>query len=135
MGFVLAWTNPHRLKPAPPRPAHELPLQTTGGGAFVLHFLLLNGNHEPPAKKRMKKISVQAANGKYEVLCGRGALAALPRLVSRIAPERSAFVISSPRVWRHCGERIERLLGASRRATILIDDAETAKNLSTVERA
>jgi 3-dehydroquinate synthase len=101
----------------------------------VLHFLLLYGNHELPAKKRMKKISVQAAHGKYEVLCGRGVLALLPRLVSRIAPERSAFVISSPRVWRHCGERIERLLDVSRRATILIDDAETAKNLSTVERA
>jgi 3-dehydroquinate synthase len=45
------------------------------------------------------------------------------------------FVISSPRVWRHWGARVERLLSSARRATILIDDAETAKSLSTVERA
>jgi 3-dehydroquinate synthase len=45
------------------------------------------------------------------------------------------FVISSARVWRHWGGRVERLLAGARRATILIDDRETAKNLSTVERA
>jgi 3-dehydroquinate synthase len=83
----------------------------------------------------MKKISVRAANGKYDVLCGRGVLRELPRVVSRIRKDGATFVISSPRVWRHWGTRIERLLGESRRATILIDDGETAKNLSTVERA
>ena len=83
----------------------------------------------------MKKISVRASNGKYDVLCGRGVLRELPRLASRIRPDGAVFVISSPRVWRHWGARVERLLGGARRATILIDDAETAKNLSTVERA
>jgi 3-dehydroquinate synthase len=83
----------------------------------------------------MKKISVRAANGKYDVLCGRGVLRELPRLVSRIRQDGSVFVISSPRVWRHWGSRIERMLADARRATILIDDGETAKNLSTVERA
>ncbi len=56
-------------------------------------------------------------------------------MVSRIQKDGSVFVISSPRVWRHCSTLIERLLGESRRATILIDDGETAKNLTTVERA
>jgi 3-dehydroquinate synthase len=83
----------------------------------------------------MKKISVQAASGKYDVLCGRGVLRDLPRMASRIRPDGAMYVISSPRVWRHWGERIERLLGDARQATILMDDAETAKNLSTVERA
>jgi 3-dehydroquinate synthase len=83
----------------------------------------------------MKKISVRAANGKYDVLCGRGVLRELPRVASRVRQDGAVFVISSPRVWRHWGARIERLLGGARRATILIDDAETAKNLSTVERA
>jgi len=83
----------------------------------------------------MKKISVRAANGKYDVLCGRGVLRELPRVASRIRTDGAVFVISSPRVWRHWGSRVERLLGESRRATILIDDAETAKNLTTVERA
>jgi 3-dehydroquinate synthase len=83
----------------------------------------------------MKKIRVRAANGAYEVLCGRGALAELPRVLARVGGRNSVFVISSPRVWRHCGARIERILGASRRNTILMNDGETSKNLSTVERA
>jgi len=83
----------------------------------------------------MKKIKVQAANGAYEVLCGRGALAQLPRSVSRIGGKGSVFVVSSPRVWRHWGARIEKILGGVRRAIILMDDREAAKNLSTVERA
>ena len=84
---------------------------------------------------RMTKISVKAAKGKYEVLSGRGVLRELPRVVSRIRGDGSAYVVSSPRVWRHWGKRVEKLLGLARRATILIDDGETAKNLSTVERA
>jgi 3-dehydroquinate synthase len=83
----------------------------------------------------MKRILVRAANGKYDVLCGRGVLRELPRVVSRIRPDGAVFVISSARVWRHWGARVERLLAGSRRAMILIDDGETAKNLSTVERA
>src|SRR6266852_6972489 len=83
----------------------------------------------------MKKISVRAANGKYDVLCGRGVLRELPRMMSRIGPDGGVFVISSPRVWRHWGSRIESLLADARRATILMDDGETAKNLSTFERA
>jgi len=45
------------------------------------------------------------------------------------------YVVSSPRVWRRWGKRVEKLLGLARRATILMDDGETAKDLSTVERA
>ncbi len=83
----------------------------------------------------MKTISVRAANGKYDVLCGRGVLRELPRLAGRVQKDGSVFVISSPRVWKHWGSRIESQLGGARRATILMDDAETAKNLSTVEKA
>src|SRR5216684_5378489 len=83
----------------------------------------------------MKKISVRAANGKYDVLCGRGVLRELPHMVSRIRQDGAVFVISSPRVWRHWGSRVERLLASAWRSTILIDDGETAKNLSTVEKA
>jgi 3-dehydroquinate synthase len=83
----------------------------------------------------MKKIRVRAANGSYDVLAGRGVLGHLPRVVARVGNKNAVFVISSPRVWRHCGARIEKILGASLRKLILMDDAETAKNLSTVERA
>ena len=83
----------------------------------------------------MKKIRVRAANGSYDVLAGRGVLAQLTRVVHTIAGKNAVFVISSPRVWRHWGARIEKILGNSLQKTILMDDAETAKNLSTVERA
>jgi 3-dehydroquinate synthase len=103
----------------------------------VLHFLLLEDqstrkNHQ---RQRMKKISVRAANGNYDVLCGRGVLGELPRILRRVGQAGAVFAISSPRVWRHWGPRVERLLALARRATILIDDGETAKNLSTVEGA
>lgn len=83
----------------------------------------------------MKKISVRAANGNYDVLCGRGALAQLPRIAQKIRGSGATFVVSSPRVWRRWGKRIEKLLGSQRHATILMDDGEVAKNLATVERA
>ena len=82
----------------------------------------------------MKKIKVQAANGAYEVLCGRGALAQLQRVVSRVGDKGATYVVSSPRVWRHWGTPIQKILGNEKRATILMDDGESAKNLSTVER-
>lgn len=83
----------------------------------------------------MKKISVRASTSRYDVLCGRGVLRELPRVVSRVRGDGSLFVISSTRVWRRWGRRVGKLLGGSRRATILIDDGERAKNLATVERA
>lgn len=86
-------------------------------------------------RKRMNTIAVRASNGKYDVLCGRGVLRELPRVISRFRQEGAVFVISSPRVWRHWGGRVDRALAGSHRATILIDDGETAKNLSTVEKA
>jgi 3-dehydroquinate synthase len=108
-----------------------------GGRPCVLHFLPAEegATEKHQRRKRMKKIAVRAANGKYDVLCGRGMLRELPRVVSRIRQDGAVFVVSSPRVWRHWGARIEKLLAVARRATILIDDRETAKNLSTVERA
>jgi 3-dehydroquinate synthase len=103
----------------------------------VLDFVGLASLAEGPEETglSMKKISVRASSGKYEVLSGRGVFRELPRVVSRLRGEGSVYVVSSPRVWRRWGKRVEQLLGLTRRATILIDDAETAKNLSTVERA
>src|ERR1019366_9486188 len=74
----------------------------------------------------IKKSVVRAANGKYEVLCGRGVLERLPRVVSSVGEEGAVFVISSPRVWQHWGARIEEILGGARQATIMMDDRQTA---------
>ncbi len=83
----------------------------------------------------MKKISVRSASGNYDVWCGRGALGELPRAARTIGGDGAAFVISSRRVWRHWRAPVERLLGSTRRASILMDDGETAKNLRTFEKA
>jgi 3-dehydroquinate synthase len=131
--FVLARPKPRKLKRAPLKVLFE----TLAGAPSVLHFLpgedCCAGKNQ--RRKRMKKISVRASNGKYDVLCGRGVLRELPRVASRVRQDGAVFVISSPRVWRHWGSRIESQLGGARRATIMIDDAETSKNLSTVEKA
>jgi 3-dehydroquinate synthase len=83
----------------------------------------------------MKTIKVQAANGSYEILCGRGALAHAARAVADLGHEREVFLVSSRRVWRHWGARLEKIFKGNRRATILLDDREAAKNIETVERA
>jgi 3-dehydroquinate synthase len=82
----------------------------------------------------MKKIIVRSTNGSYDILCGRGALAKLPRVISSVGKASALFVISSPRVWRYCGAQVENALGGSYRAKILMDDGEAKKNLSTVEK-
>jgi 3-dehydroquinate synthase len=83
----------------------------------------------------MKKIKVRSASGRYEIWCGRGVAAQSARAVARLAKQGEIFLISSPRVWKHMGARIERIFKGIHRATILFDDREVAKNLSTVERA
>jgi 3-dehydroquinate synthase len=83
----------------------------------------------------MKKIKVRSASGTYEIWCGRGVAAQSARAVARLAEQSALFLISSPRVWKHMGARIERNFKGVHRATILLDDREAAKNLSTVERA
>ena len=83
----------------------------------------------------MKKIKVRSTSGTYEIWCGRGVAAKSARAVARLAEQSSLFLISSLRVWKHMGARIERIFKGVHRATILLDDREAAKNLSTVEKA
>ncbi len=83
----------------------------------------------------MKKIKVSSANGAYEVMCVRGAVAKSAKAVTALNPNAAIFLISSPRVWKHCGARLEKIFKGVSRATILFDDREAAKNLSTVEKA
>lgn len=81
----------------------------------------------------IRRIAVRSAAGDYEVLCGEGALARA-REVSRLGRFSSIQIVSSPRVWRAAGRKVQRALGAKSRARLhLFDDGEPAKNLSTVE--
>jgi 3-dehydroquinate synthase len=83
----------------------------------------------------MKKIKVNSANGAYEVMCGRGAVAKSAAAAAALSPNAAIFLISSPRVWKHCGARLEEMFREISRATVLFDDREAAKSLSTVEKA
>jgi 3-dehydroquinate synthase len=83
----------------------------------------------------MKKIKVNSANGAYEIMCGSGAVAMSANAVTALSPNAAVFLISSPRVWKHCGVRLEKVFKGVSRATVLFDDREAAKNLSTVEKA
>jgi 3-dehydroquinate synthase len=83
----------------------------------------------------MKKIKVRSANGIYNVICGRGAAAQAASAVADLGHRGDVFLVSSPRVWKHCGARLEKSFQGVSRATILFDDREAAKNLATVENA
>lgn len=82
----------------------------------------------------MKTIKVNTKSGAYPVVCGRGALGQLGGIVDGLRDGGAVYVLSSPRVWRHCGRAVLRKLrAASRERVILFDDRETAKRLSTME--
>ena len=81
----------------------------------------------------MKKIKVHSASGTYEILYGRGAAAQSPKAIAGLGRQGAIFLISSPRVWKYLGARMDKLFKGVYRATLLFDDREAAKNLSTVE--
>jgi 3-dehydroquinate synthase len=81
----------------------------------------------------MKKIPVRSANGYYHIVCGRGASAQAASALAKLGRKGTVFLVSSPRVWRHWGARIEKAFKGISKATILFDDREASKNLSTIE--
>jgi 3-dehydroquinate synthase len=77
-----------------------------------------------------KRISVRSSAGRYEVLCGRGAL----RNLAKLGKFSSVHVVSSANVWRALGNTIKRgFRGRNSFALHLMDDAESKKNLATME--
>ncbi|MGB9403990.1 MAG: 3-dehydroquinate synthase [Candidatus Acidiferrales bacterium] len=82
----------------------------------------------------MQIISIQSSSGAYPVVCGRHAFRQLGRLLGRIRSSSGAYVLSSPKVWKHLGSAIERLVGRGMCGEpILFGDAERRKNLETVQ--
>ncbi|MDR3721414.1 MAG: 3-dehydroquinate synthase [Candidatus Acidoferrales bacterium] len=75
-----------------------------------------------------------SSSGSYAVVCAPGALARAGALVLHRGDSANAFIVSSPRVWRHCGRAIAaKCPGRAGRHPILFDDRESRKNLATVE--
>ncbi len=83
---------------------------------------------------KTKRIQVQSSAGSYSILCGAGALRQAARAIAELGRFSSAHFVSSPKVWRATGKNVQRSFSVKNpRAVHLIDDAESAKNLRTVE--
>ncbi len=83
----------------------------------------------------MKTIAVHLPAGSYPVCCGRGLLRRVGRILSAREKSTGVFLLSSPRVWRHWGAKLEggfRPYGGAKK--ILFDDDEAAKSIETIKR-
>lgn len=79
-------------------------------------------------------IRVRAAAGNYYVVCRRGLLRSAGREVSRLGKFSSVHIVTSERVWRAVGKKVRRGIPVRIASQVhLFDDAESAKNLRSVE--
>src|SRR5580698_8929779 len=85
----------------------------------------------------MSKIRIRSSAGPYDVYCASGILKRAGTLAASLPNASSVIVLSSPNVWQNWGRSISRILkrGAKklRITTILFDDAESSKDLQTIE--
>src|SRR5579863_4187219 len=82
-----------------------------------------------------KRISVKSSAGEYTVVCGEGVLRDAASEIHKLGKSSRLHIVSSPKVWRAVGKTIQRGLGPKNiHATHLMDDAESAKNLFTLEK-
>ncbi len=90
--------------------------------------------HSNSSRMKRKLITVKSSPGNYSVVCGSGTLRFAASEISPLGKFSSHHLVSSPTVWRSVGRAAERGLKLrDKRALHLIDDAESAKNLRTVE--
>jgi 3-dehydroquinate synthase len=83
---------------------------------------------------KIKRISVKSSTGNYSVVAGAGDLRHAAREIDKLGHFSSVQVVSSPRVWRAIGKSVRRGLRLSDTKSVhLMNDAESAKNLHTVE--
>jgi 3-dehydroquinate synthase len=82
----------------------------------------------------MSVTRIRSSAGTYDVHCARGILASAAREVARLGGVTSAFLLTSPRVWVHLGRDLRRAFPKiSRGQVILFDDAESHKDVPTIE--
>ncbi len=86
-------------------------------------------------RMKQKRILVKSSVGRYAVLFGEGILRRASNEIRKLGEFSSTHIVSSPKVWRAVGNRVrEGLRLNSSSAVHLFNDAETIKNLGTVER-
>jgi 3-dehydroquinate synthase len=79
-------------------------------------------------------VRVRAASGDYFVRCQRGLLRKAAREIARLGKFSGVHIVTSPRVWGALGKPVQRGLLSQKGARLhLFSDAESAKNLNTVE--
>src|SRR5712671_4909503 len=82
----------------------------------------------------IKRIFVRSSAGPYSVVCGAGALRQAAKEIANLGSFSSVHIVSSARVWRAVGKNVQRALGLKDNGAVhLMNDAEAAKNLRTVE--
>jgi 3-dehydroquinate synthase len=84
---------------------------------------------------KIKRICVKSSAGPYFVVAGAGSIRRAAREIAALGRFSSVHVVSSPKVWRAVGKSVQRALRFSNSGSIhLFDDAESAKNLRSVEQ-
>lgn len=82
----------------------------------------------------LKRIQVNSSSGRYQVVCGTGALDVLGRELRALGDFTSIHVVSASRVWRAVGESVLLGLGRKNRPQLhFFSDREVSKNLRSVE--
>jgi len=83
---------------------------------------------------KAKIIRVRSAAGEYAVLCGAGILRDAAGEIAKLGEFSSVHVLTSPKVWRAVGKGVKRAIPRNAWKNVhLFDDAETKKNMRTVE--
>jgi 3-dehydroquinate synthase len=83
---------------------------------------------------KTKRISVQSSKGAYSVVCGAGVLRRSSEEIAALGRFSGIHIVSSHRVWRAVGKKLDKQLRASGPQQLhVMDDAESKKNLRTVE--
>jgi 3-dehydroquinate synthase len=89
---------------------------------------------ENVSQMKIKRIAVNSSLGTYSVFSAPGALRFGGRGIAALGHFSSIHVVSSPKVWRSVSRAVQRGLALSKNSPIhLMNDAESAKNLRTVE--
>src|SRR6202163_2979464 len=79
-------------------------------------------------------IRVRSAAGGYAVLYGAGILREAAEEIAKSGKFSSVHVLTSPKVWRAVGKTVKRAIPRDASQNVhLFDDAETKKNMRTVE--
>src|SRR5713226_8762208 len=84
---------------------------------------------------KIKRLPVKSSAGPYMVVFGAGVIRRAVQEIAALGRFSTVHVVSSVKVWRAVGKTVHRGLRLSKGAAIhVFDDAESAKNLRSVEK-